>query len=140
MLRYRSLLIDRLWDGSRLINVTDSVVSVSSRSCRKCPGPHSAPPARFFSEQSNGTFDITAYGAQGGGSNAAAGGKGAEIGGTFSLTAGEKLEIIVGGQGGSAIFNNACRNKSAGGGGGGGALENQAAAVAPLMAPRAHKH
>jgi len=59
-----------------------------------------------------GTYDITAYGAQGGAGFHTSGGYGAEIEGTFTLTAGERLEIVVGGHGISA--------SSAGGGGGGG--------------------
>ena len=68
-----------------------------------------------------GTYDITAYGAQGGHYSAygysAAGGRGAEIEGKFSLTAGEKLEIVVGGAGGAS-------NRSGGGGGGSFVLAN----------------
>ena len=63
-----------------------------------------------------GSYDITAYGAQGGKfSNAVsstAGGNGAEIEGKFNLTAGETLEIVVGGYGGAG--------GGSGGGGGGG--------------------
>ena len=40
-----------------------------------------------------GLYDITAYGAQGGNN----GGLGAKIGGDISLTAGETLDILVGG-------------------------------------------
>jgi hypothetical protein len=65
-----------------------------------------------FDVLTTGTYDITAYGAQGGTSvNGNAGGLGAEIGGDFSLTAGEVLDIIVGGQGSGDLL---------GGGGGGG--------------------
>jgi hypothetical protein len=63
-----------------------------------------------------GTYDITAFGAQGGTSGlGASGGKGAEIGGDFSLTAGEQLSIAVGGVGGSGGGGD-------GGGGGGGSF------------------
>jgi len=49
-----------------------------------------------------GTYDIVAYGAQGGpgGNPNAVGGLGAEMGGYFRLTAGTVLSIVVGGQGG----------------------------------------
>ena len=57
-----------------------------------------------------GTYDITAYGAQGGTGNISPGGKGAKVEGTVSLTAGEELEIIVGQKGGNGF--------AAGGGGG----------------------
>ena len=46
-----------------------------------------------------GTYDIVAYGAQGGNAASGAGGLGAEIGGDVSLTAGETLQIAVGGAG-----------------------------------------
>ena len=48
-----------------------------------------------------GIYDITAYGAQGGGGNA---GKGGEIEGQFTLTKGETLDIVVGGAGGSGPY------------------------------------
>ena len=70
-----------------------------------------------------GTYRITVVGAQGGegpGCCGYVGGLGAEMAGTFSLTAGSVLEIAVGGQGQSSVGN--------GGGGGGtfvvGALNN----------------
>jgi PEP-CTERM motif len=68
-----------------------------------------------FTAPTTGTYQILAFGAQGGsgGATGAAGGGGAEIGGDFSLTAGETLGIFVGGAGGSAIK---------GGGGGGGSF------------------
>ncbi|HEY4173505.1 MAG TPA: Hint domain-containing protein [Rhodopila sp.] len=67
--------------------------------------------------QTTGTYDITAFGGQGGQGGSGTpggggtGGLGAEIGGTFSLTAGEVLQIVVGGYG---------RGGGNGGGGGGG--------------------
>ena len=62
----------------------------------------------------SGTYDITAYGGQGGaGGDSSGGGLGAEEGGAFQLTAGEKLKIIVGGAGGAG------GNAYSGGGGGG---------------------
>jgi hypothetical protein len=60
-----------------------------------------------------GTYDIVAYGAQGGIGDLASGGLGAEIGGDFNLAAGDRLEIFVGGMGG---------NGPGGGGGGGGSF------------------
>jgi hypothetical protein len=64
-----------------------------------------------------GTYQILAFGAQGGdGSTSngtgAVGGKGAKIQGDFQLAAGEHLEIVVGGAGQSGSYY-------AGGGGGG---------------------
>jgi hypothetical protein len=64
-----------------------------------------------------GTYDITAYGARGGsGSGGQAGGSGAEYGGNFNLTAGEKLEVVTGGAGAAGT------GTDGGGGGGGGSF------------------
>ena len=53
-----------------------------------------------YTIQTTGTYDITAFGAQGGSSGPDnVGGDGAEIGGDFFLTAGEVLSIVVGGAG-----------------------------------------
>jgi collagen type I/II/III/V/XI/XXIV/XXVII alpha len=69
-----------------------------------------------FTVVTTGTYDITAYGAQGGAdANGTLGGQGAEIEGTFNLTAGEVVTIAVGGKGG----NGAGGEPYAGGGGGG---------------------
>ena len=74
----------------------------------------------FVTVATTGTYDINAFGAQGGASTAggnyslSAGGDGAEEGGSITLTAGEKLEIFVGGAGLAATSTNN------GGGGGGG--------------------
>src|SRR5215470_8978704 len=70
-----------------------------------------------FTVPTTDSYQILAFGAQAGNSEIRAGsfgvgGLGAEIGGDFSLTAGEILQIAVGGGGGSG---------SRGGGGGGGA-------------------
>jgi len=65
--------------------------------------------SQTFMAPTTGTYDIVAFGAQGGG---AAGGLGAEIGGDFPLIAGEVLTIDVGGQGATGV----------GGGGGGGSF------------------
>ena len=61
--------------------------------------------------QTTGRYDISAYGG-GGGSGSYKGGAGAQVGGDFNLTAGEKLEIVAGGAGKSGYT-----------GGGGGASE-----------------
>ena len=62
----------------------------------------------------SGVYDIIAYGAQGGSGDGGSGGLGVEIGGEVSLTAGEVLQIAVGGAGGSGTPYN-----GADGGGGG---------------------
>ena len=73
-----------------------------------------------FIVPADGTYQILAFGAQGGSSidtqhNAVSpGGKGAEIGGDFILTKGEVLQIVVGGQGQS---ESASPNSGGGGGG-----------------------
>ncbi len=55
-----------------------------------------------FTVPVTGTYRILAFGAQGGATTGSfAGGLGAEIGGEFSLTAGEVLQIAVGGGGGA---------------------------------------
>ena len=85
--------------------------------------PASAAPVAFsytgvadiYTVPVNGTYDIVAYGAQGGGSGSLSGGLGAQIEGIFVLTGGDTLALIVGGQGGSAAAGY-------GGGGGGGSL------------------
>jgi hypothetical protein len=61
----------------------------------------------------SGTYDIVAYGAQGGGANGNTGGYGAKAESLVTLTAGETLSIAVGGAGGSGNY---------GGGGGGGSF------------------
>ncbi len=71
-----------------------------------------------FTVSASGVYDITAYGAQGGSSaNGPTGGKGAEIGGDFALTAGEILQLYVGGAGGAGMQIGT--EPSTGGGGGG---------------------
>ena len=61
-----------------------------------------------FTVPVTGTYQILAFGAQGGYADSVSGmgGLGAEIGGDFSLTAGEVLQIAVGGggQGGGGSF------------------------------------
>ena len=68
-----------------------------------------------------GTYDITSYGAQGGGvyGTTALGGLGAEIGGDFTLTKGETLTVLVGGMGGYGGQGNGVGQDPEGGGGGG---------------------
>jgi hypothetical protein len=73
-----------------------------------------------FTAPTTGTYQILAFGAQGGSGPPFAGlvgvgGRGAEIGGDFSLTAGEILQIAVGGAGGDSP-------SCCGGGGGGGSF------------------
>jgi hypothetical protein len=64
-----------------------------------------------------GTYEITAYGANGGsGSTAGGGGKGANAKGTFTFTNGQKLTIVVGQPG---AWNGQSGGSYAGGGGGG---------------------
>jgi PEP-CTERM motif len=95
-----------------------------------------------FTVPTTDTYQILAFGAQGGnvpplgiGGTVGIGGRGAEIGGDFSLTAGEILQIAVGGAGGNGSFNDAGGGGGsfivgpgntplviAGGGGGGGAV------------------
>ena len=78
-----------------------------------------------------GTYDITTFGAQGGGVGNFAGGLGAEISVDVTLTAGSVLDILVGGQGAAGALN------GAGGGGGGGsfvALANGSATPTLLVA------
>jgi hypothetical protein len=71
-----------------------------------------------FMVPTTGTYEITAFGAQGGSglSGGAVGGRGAEIGGDFTLTAGEVLQIAVGGAGAGSI------QFYVGSGGGGGSF------------------
>ena len=65
----------------------------------------------------SGNYDITAYGAQGGGGSSGQGaGEGAEVSGQVYLTGGTTLQIVVGGTGISGL------NAGAGSGGGGGSF------------------
>ncbi|MGA7237717.1 MAG: PEP-CTERM sorting domain-containing protein [Bryobacteraceae bacterium] len=70
--------------------------------------------AQTFTAPVDGVYTITAYGASGGSTLNNSGGLGAEIGGQFTLTAGEILTIYVGGEGASVS------DQGAGAGGGGG--------------------
>src|SRR5215471_17862852 len=73
-----------------------------------------------FTAPVTGVYDIDAFGAQGGvntGVVVNSAGLGAEAGGQFSLTAGQMLSILVGGQGGNG------RGLDGGGGGGGSFVE-----------------
>jgi hypothetical protein len=68
-----------------------------------------------YTVPTTGIYDITLAGAQGGpGGLSMVGGEGAVLSGDISLTAGEVLKIVVGGQGGSGV-----PGESGGGGGGG---------------------
>ena len=73
----------------------------------------------FVTISTTGLYDITAYGAQGGGFGFVNGGLGAEASGDIMLVAGEVLEIIVGGLGGQGRAG----FESGGGGGGTFVLE-----------------
>src|ERR1700748_3085078 len=79
------------------------------------------PTIQTFTAPETGTYDILAFGAQGGNTDfngsksPGIGGKGAEIGGDFQLTKGETLSIIVGTVGQLSVTH-----AGAGGGGGGG--------------------
>jgi hypothetical protein len=73
----------------------------------------------YYTVAKTGVYDVAAYGAQGGVNTGAvtnSGGLGVEAGGAFLLTAGEKLAIVVGGQGGNGS------GLDGGGGGGGGSF------------------
>lgn len=78
----------------------------------------------------DGTFQITAAGAQGGGTSANEGGRGAEVRGDFALAAGQQLVIVVGQQG---YTNPACADW--GGGGGGGTYVARVDAAGDTVAP-----
>ena len=51
-----------------------------------------------------GLYDIVAFSAGGGNGSDSNGGMGAEVGGDFTLTAGENLSIVVGGAGTSETY------------------------------------
>ena len=81
------------------------------------------PGAFLFGVPATGTYDILAIGAGGGsvsarlpsGNESAAGGRGASVEGTFALSGGEVLSIVVGGRGSNGT-NNAGSSGSGGGG------------------------
>ncbi|WP_428493261.1 hypothetical protein [Rhodopila sp.] len=83
-----------------------------------------------YQVQTSGLYDITATGASGGNSGGSptdgVGGLGAVIGGEVQLTAGEVLEIAVGGAGTSATF-------AGGGGGGSFVVEEAGSTTIPLV-------
>lgn len=70
---------------------------------------------QLWTVPASGTYRITARGAQGAPAEAAAGGRGAIIAGDFNLTAGEKLQILVGQT--AAVASGRLYRSSAGGGG-----------------------
>ena len=80
---------------------------------------------QYWTVPASGTYEITAYGAQGGEGSVSpsyrggggAGGLGAMMQGEFTLTAGEVIIIVVGQEGEDGIGNSNC-----GGGGGGGSF------------------
>lgn len=71
---------------------------------------------QLFTVPKTGNYTITAAGAMGGGANLSVGGKGRIATGTFSLTQGETLKIVVG-QAGKEVFNNVASWGGTGGGG-----------------------
>jgi hypothetical protein len=70
---------------------------------------------QLWTVPATGTYRITARGAQGAPVEASAGGRGAIITGDFSLTAGEKLQILIGQT--AAVGSGRLYRSSAGGGG-----------------------
>ena len=76
-----------------------------------------SPGIQTYTIGTSGTYDITADGAQGGAYSSYSGGKGAEVSGDVYLQHGTKLEIVVGGMGGSQPY------QGAGGGGGSFVIE-----------------
>jgi hypothetical protein len=70
---------------------------------------------QLWTVSSTGTYRITTRGAQGAPTEANAGGRGAIISGEFSLTVGEKLQILVGQT--ASVANNRLYRSSSGGGG-----------------------
>jgi hypothetical protein len=95
--------------GSQTFNYSGSIVTFTVPACET-------------------TITIDAYGAQGGGAGAFAGGRGARMRGTFTVTPGQQLRILVG-QAGAAAVN----TEQQGGGAGGGGSFVTTAANAPLV-------
>ncbi len=83
-----------------------------------------------FTVPATGTYRIEVWGAQGGKGVLGAGGKGARMRGDFTLTAGTKLNIIVG----QAGFNNNKSKFNAGSGGGGSFVWRVSSTSKPLIA------
>lgn len=77
-----------------------------------------------------GAYNITVFGARGGSAGTEAGGLNAKVSADFTLSAGNVLNILVGGQGASGTVN------GAGGGGGGGSFvaEANGTAIPTLLA------
>jgi hypothetical protein len=75
---------------------------------------------QFWTVPTSGSYTITAAGAKGGRGSQGLGGTGASITGTFSLTQGAKLRIIVGQSGTDYVYNAGWN----GGGGGGSFVQN----------------
>lgn len=98
--------------------------TVATASATPVPFVDTTPGSTTFTAPSTGTYDIVAFGAQGGNS----GGLGAEISGDFVLTAGETLTVAVGGSGGDGTVvpiisgGHAIGSYSGGSGGGGGSF------------------
>jgi hypothetical protein len=72
---------------------------------------------QFWTVPRTATYSIEAWGAQGGTSGSAQGGRGARIKGDFSLTEGEIIRILVGQQGATGAHTQDGQPVSAGGGG-----------------------
>ena len=73
---------------------------------------------QYWVVPATGSYTIEAGGAKGGNGNNGTGGAGAKISGTFSLTAGETVRILVGQSGGNHPVSAGGANATGGGGGG----------------------
>lgn len=73
---------------------------------------------QYWVVPATGSYSIEAAGAKGGNGNGGTGGLGAKIKGTFSLTAGETIRILVGQAGGNQTVLTGGTNSTGGGGGG----------------------
>ena len=72
---------------------------------------------QYWVVPTTGSYTIEAGGAKGGNGNSGAGGAGAKITGTFDLTAGETIRILVGQSGGNHPTSAGGANATGGGGG-----------------------
>jgi hypothetical protein len=93
------------WPPAALLALSASLAPASATTIDYTGG------LQTFTAPTTGAYDIVAYGAQGGNNGAL----GAEVGGVFQLTAGEMLDLVVGGQG--QAFSNGYSSKGGGGGG-----------------------
>jgi hypothetical protein len=113
-----------------------SALALGATSAEATTVVFSTPGSTTWTAPSTGVYVVEAWGAQGGASENSSGGLGAEIGGTFHLTAGQTLDIVVGyagysglksgsggfGGGGSGAYNSGDGLYVLAGGGGGGGL------------------